>query len=49
MNRRTKNRSQMNLAVNDLKEFYNEFEDEFTRFFDELITFSNQKLIEITA
>ena len=49
MNRRTKNRSQMNLAVNDLKEFYNEFEDEFTRFFDELIIFSNQKLIEITA
>lgn len=49
MNRRTKNRSQMNLAVNELQEFYNEFEDEFTRFFDELITFSNQKLIEITA
>jgi acyl carrier protein phosphodiesterase len=33
----------------ELQEFYNEFEDEFTRFFDELITFSNQKLIEITA
>ena len=49
MNRRTKNRSQMNLAVRELQEFYNEFEDEFTRFFDELITFSNQKLIEISA
>jgi len=49
MNRRTKNRSQMNLAVNELQEFYNEFEDEFTRFFDELIAFSNQKLIEIST
>jgi len=49
MNRRTKNRSQMNLAVNELQEFYNEFEDEFTRFFDEIIAFSNQKLIEITT
>ncbi len=49
MNRRTKNRSQMNLAVNELQEFYDEFEDEFTRFFDELIAFSNQKLIEITT
>ena len=47
MNKRTKNRSKMNLAVNELQEFYNEFEDEFTRFFDELITFSNEKLIEI--
>ncbi|WP_452221173.1 acyl carrier protein phosphodiesterase [Lacinutrix salivirga] len=49
MNRRTKNRSQMNLAINELQEFYNEFEDEFTRFFDELIAFSNKKLIEIKS
>ena len=47
MNRRTKNRSKMNLAVNELQEFYDEFEDEFTRFFEELIQFSNEKLIEI--
>ncbi|WP_452222723.1 acyl carrier protein phosphodiesterase [Lacinutrix chionoecetis] len=47
MNRRTENRSQMNLAVNELQEFYNEFEDEFTRFFDELIHFSSKKLKEI--
>lgn len=47
MNRRTKNRSQMNLAVNELQEFYNEFEDEFTRFFEELIQFSEEKLTEI--
>ncbi len=44
MNRRTKNRSQMNLAVNELEEFYSEFENEFTVFFEELIEFSNQKL-----
>ncbi|MDO6597369.1 acyl carrier protein phosphodiesterase [Oceanihabitans sp. 2_MG-2023] len=49
MNRRTKNRSKMNLAVNELQEFYNEFEDEFTRFFEELISFSNEKLIEIQS
>lgn len=47
MNRRTQNRSQMNLAINELQEFYNEFEDEFTCFFDELINFSSQKLKEI--
>ena len=44
MNRRTKNRSKMNLAVNELEEFYSEFETEFTSFFDELITFTKQTL-----
>lgn len=47
MNRRTENRSQMNLAVNELQEFYTEFEDEFTRFFNELIAFTNKKRTEI--
>jgi len=47
MNRRTKNKAQMNLAVNELQEFYDEFENEFTLFFDELILFSNHKLIEL--
>ncbi|OIQ22277.1 acyl carrier protein phosphodiesterase [Lacinutrix sp. MedPE-SW] len=47
MNRRTQNRSQMNLAINELQEFYNDFEDEFTQFFDELIHFSAKKLKEI--
>ncbi|AEH02671.1 ACP phosphodiesterase [Lacinutrix sp. 5H-3-7-4] len=47
MNRRTQNRSQMNLAINELQEFYNDFEDEFTKFFDELIHFSAKKLKEI--
>jgi len=47
MNRRTKNKSQMNLAVNELQEFYNEFEDEFTRFFEELVQFSKEKLSQL--
>jgi acyl carrier protein phosphodiesterase len=44
MNRRTQNKSQMNLAIHELEEFYNEFESEFTSFFDELISFANNKL-----
>ena len=40
MNRRTKNRSKMNLAVIELEEFYEEFESEFTLFFEELIQFT---------
>ena len=47
MNRRTKNVSGMNEAINDLEIFYNEFENEFTHFFDELIQFSKQKLLEL--
>ena len=48
MNKRTKNRSGMNEAVNELEEYYTEFENEFTLFFDELIAFSNTKLIELS-
>jgi acyl carrier protein phosphodiesterase len=44
MNRRTQNKSQMNLAIRELEEFYDEFENEFTSFFDELIPFANNKL-----
>jgi acyl carrier protein phosphodiesterase len=47
MNRRTKNISQMHLAVNELEEFYDDFESEFTEFFEELIAFSNLKRIEL--
>ncbi len=49
MNRRTNNRSKMDKAVEDLELFYSEFEAEFTIFFDELIIFSNQKLIELSS
>lgn len=48
MNRRTKNRSGMNEAIVELEEFYKEFENEFTVFFNELIVFSKQKLKELT-
>jgi len=44
MNKRTKNRSKMNLAVNELEAFYTEFEAEFTLFFKELIDYSKQEL-----
>ena len=43
MNRRTKNKSKMNFAIVDLKEHYQEFEKEFTSFFEELTTFAKQK------
>lgn len=43
MNRRTKNRSKMNFAIVDLKEYYPDFELEFTAFFKELIIFSREK------
>ena len=49
MNRRTNNRSKMDKAVEDLELFYTEFEAEFTIFFNELIIFSNQKLIELSS
>jgi len=49
MNRRTQNRSKMNLAVNELEEFYDEFENEFTLFFEELIEFSKHKLNELNS
>jgi acyl carrier protein phosphodiesterase len=47
MNVRTKGISKMNLAVVELEEYYDEFEAEFTSFFDELIAFSQQKLTEL--
>ncbi|MFD1613589.1 acyl carrier protein phosphodiesterase [Gelatiniphilus marinus] len=49
MNRRTKNRSGMNEAVIELEAFYNDFENEFTSFFDELIASSKQKLKELNT
>lgn len=47
MNRRTQNKSKMNFAILDLEEHYDEFEAEFTSFFEELITFSKQKYISL--
>lgn len=47
MNRRTNNTSNMNFAVIELEEYYKEFENEFTSFFEELRVFSNHKIIEL--
>ncbi len=47
MNRRTNNISKMNFAVLELEEYYEEFENEFTSFFEELRAFSNNKIIEL--
>lgn len=44
MNRRTKNKSKMNEATRELVKYYDEFEEEFTLFFEELRHFSNEKL-----
>ncbi|WP_299101578.1 acyl carrier protein phosphodiesterase [uncultured Winogradskyella sp.] len=47
MNQRTKGKSKMNEAIKELKEHYNSFEKDFTLFFDELISFSDIKRVEI--
>lgn len=47
LNRRTGLKSGMDQAVEELEDFYGEFEAEFTAFFDELIIFSRQKMAEL--
>lgn len=47
MDSRTKNESKMRFASNELQEFYDDFENEFTTFFDDLKIKSHQKLISI--
>ncbi len=49
MNRRTNNISQMNNATLELKLYYDEFEHEFTTFFEELRSFSELKRMELEA
>ncbi|UWY27759.1 acyl carrier protein phosphodiesterase [Flavobacterium sp. TR2] len=44
MDRRSKNISQMQFAVEELTEFYDEFEDEFTLFFEEMRAQAKEKL-----
>jgi acyl carrier protein phosphodiesterase len=48
MNNRTKGKSQMNLAIEDLKILEKEFEEDFTLFFKDLIAYTNQRVKEIT-
>lgn len=47
MDYRTKHRANMQEAVVELQEFYSELEQEFTIFFNELISFSKKKLLEL--
>jgi acyl carrier protein phosphodiesterase len=44
MNNRTKGKSQMNLAIEDLRNLHQEFEEDFFLFFRDLQEFTNEKL-----
>ncbi|HKL36310.1 MAG TPA: acyl carrier protein phosphodiesterase [Salegentibacter sp.] len=45
MNRRIKYRTKMHLAVEELREYYEEFEEEFKRFFEELRAYVKVQII----
>jgi acyl carrier protein phosphodiesterase len=47
MDSRTKFNSKMQFAVEELKEFYKDFEHEFTMFFEELRNHVEEKLVEL--
>ncbi len=47
MNRRSKGSSKMDLAIEDLVEHYDDFEADFTVFFEELRQFSDEKTINL--
>ena len=47
MNKRTKGKSKMNLALEDLKFLYTEFEQDFTLFFLDLQEFTSNRIIQI--
>lgn len=47
MSSRIKPDTPLNFAVEELREHYDEFETEFTSFFEELILFSKQKFLEL--
>lgn len=47
MDRRSKNISQMQYAVEELTEFYDEFEEEFTLFFEEMRKQAQEKLLSL--
>ena len=47
MDRRSKNISQMQFAVEELIEFYDEFEKEFTLFFEEMRAQAKEKLLSL--
>lgn len=47
MDHRTKNRVNMHESIVEIQQFYTEFEEEFTLFFDELMQHCKEKLIEL--
>jgi len=47
MNRRTGGKSNMNLAIKDLEDHYEDFENDFKLFFKDLCAFSDNKMLEI--
>lgn len=47
MDQRTKNDSKMQHSLEELHEFYADFENEFTLFFEDLRTYVDQKLLEL--
>lgn len=47
MDGRTKNESKMRFSSNELREYYTDFENEFSFFFDDLKVQSHQKLISL--
>lgn len=47
MDSRTKNKSKMRFATDELKEFYTEFEQDFTLFFEDLRDHAREKLVEL--
>jgi len=47
MDHRTKKISGMTNAINELKEFYSEFEAEFTTFFEDIRAYVSQKIAEV--
>ncbi len=49
MNHRTKGRSKMNLAIEDLENLHKELEEDFTLFFEDLRNFSEKKIRKLNA
>ena len=47
MDRRSKNISKMQFAVEELREFYDDFEEEFTLFFEEIRKQAGEKLLSL--
>lgn len=47
MDRRSKNISQMQYAIEELNEFYEEFEEEFTSFFEDIKIHAKEKLLSL--